>query len=391
MKPSRHPRLNLPQWTTHPGFGVAALLGVAVLLIVHGEPQPSSRPSGKSVVVSGSPTAPAGVPATLVLQKGRVEYRLGSTVRRVALPSGARPRSILTSRGLSVVMAAVGNRQRAYAVTKDLKVTDLGPADAALPAAQGTEAIVLEVALVDPGVLDQVAPLPSASSSPSGSVTTSSKPPPGQAVAKDFGIRRYDSSGRMVQALRDLPRGMRAAVDTVVGLVVWKPVNPVFDGSTPLESLSAAAQLVRPNGTLRALGSVHPLAATTSDLLVWDVQRRQFGIMPLRYVTSTATSTASPSPDPTQGSSGSRSASSESPSATPTIVVGTRWYDPTRGFIVTGPASFAPDGSAFAVYAQVGSRRRLVVAQLDQVLTNQIEVLALTAPTSTPSPTPTPS
>jgi hypothetical protein len=211
-------------------------------------------------------------------------------------------------------------------------------------------------------------------------------------VAKDFGIRRYDASGRMVEALRDLPKGMRAAVDTAVGLVVWKPVNPVFDGSIPLEPLSAAAELVRPNGTVRALGSVHPLAATTSDLLVWDVQHRQFGIMPLRYVTSTATSTASTSPDPSTGSSRSRSASSEAPlpSATPTIVVGTRWYDPTRGFTVTGPASFAPDGSAFAVYAQVGSRRRLVVAQLDRVLTNQIEVLALTAPTATSSPTSTP-
>jgi hypothetical protein len=61
--------------------------------------------------------------------------------------------------------------------------------------------------------------------------------------------------------------------------------------------------------------------------------------------------------------------------------------------LVTGPASFSPDGSAFAVYAQVGNRRRLVVAELQNLGTDQVQVLALAQPpakpTATPSGTPT--
>ncbi|MGX7679848.1 hypothetical protein ACSMXN_13235 [Jatrophihabitans sp. DSM 45814] len=406
MKQSRSPRFALPHWTTNPGFGVAVLLAVAVLLIVHGEPQPSSRPSGKSVVVSGSPTAPVDVPATLVIHQDEVDYKLGTTVHRVLLPAAARPRSVLTNRGLSVVLAAVGDRQHAYAVTQKLQVIDLGLADAVLPAVQGTAAVIVEVALADPGRLDFLAPKVSPSSSearsssdgPSGSQSSSSSKT-GNVVLRDFGVRRYDASGRMTSALFDLPRGTRAATDTTVGLVAWQPLNQVFDGSVPLEPLSATAVLIRPNGTLRPIGTVYPLAATQTDLLVWDVQRREFGIMPLTYVTSTATTTVSPSASssglrpPAKASSNSsakESSSSEhsgsaTPSATPTAVAGTRWYEATRGLTVTGPASFSPDGSAFAVYAQVGSRRRLAVAQLDKSVGNQIEVLALTAPLVKPS------
>jgi hypothetical protein len=58
-----------------------------------------------------------------------------------------------------------------------------------------------------------------------------------------------------------------------------------------------------------------------------------------------------------------------------------QWFFPTRGItVVTGPASFDPDGSAFAVYAQVGSRRRLMVAQRRNVGTDRVEVLALVQP-----------
>jgi hypothetical protein len=137
---------------------------------------------------------------------------------------------------------------------------------------------------------------------------------------------------------------------------------------------------------------VYPLASTAQNLLVWDVQRRQFGIMLLTNVTSTATSTASPtgsgSRTPSAGASGRTESGSTSakPTPTPTAVLGTRYFNPTRGFTVTGPATFAPDGSAFAVYAQVGSRRRLVVAQVSAVLSDQIEVLALAVNTVSPSP-----
>src|ERR1700712_2502484 len=114
MSPSRLPnrsRLPLPRWTPHPAFGFAALLAVAVLLIVHGEPQPSSRPSGKSVVASGSPTAPSTVPATILIHQDRLEYRAQGTVRLITLPNHAIPTSVITSRGLSVVLATVGERQ----------------------------------------------------------------------------------------------------------------------------------------------------------------------------------------------------------------------------------------------------------------------------------------
>jgi hypothetical protein len=58
-------RFPLPRWTAHPGFAVVILFALAVLLIVHGEPQPSSRPSGKSVVVSGTASAPVSAPSVL--------------------------------------------------------------------------------------------------------------------------------------------------------------------------------------------------------------------------------------------------------------------------------------------------------------------------------------
>ncbi|MDQ1742474.1 MAG: hypothetical protein QOE23_813, partial [Pseudonocardiales bacterium] len=186
------------------------------------------------------------------------------------------------------------------------------------------------------------------------------------------------------------------ATDTAVGLVVWKPVNRVFDNGVALEPLSAAATLIRPNRSLRQLGPFHPLAADADDLLVWDVAGRRFGLMPLRYATSTVTTTpsAAQSPQPSgasgAGPAGSGSASgsesrsgsaSASPSTSPTTVAGVQWFFPTRGItVVTGPASFDPDGSAFAVYAQVGSRRRLMVAQRRNVGTDRVEVLALVQP-----------
>src|ERR1700712_5422700 len=123
-------RPRLPHWTSSPGFGVAVLLVLAVILIVHGEPQPSSRPSGTSVGVSGSPRVPATVPALLVIRPGLVESRQGHTVRRVRLRAAPRPLSVVTGRGLSVVLAALDGRQRAYAVQPNLAVRDLGPADA---------------------------------------------------------------------------------------------------------------------------------------------------------------------------------------------------------------------------------------------------------------------
>ena len=362
------------------------LLVLAVVLIAHGEPQPSSRPSGTSVGVSGTATATGTVPALLYLRGEQVEFRQQQLVRKVVLPAGASPRSIVSGRGLSVVLAELGGRQRAYSVDKNLKVRDLGYADAALPAAVGPAAVIVEAALDSPGEL----PVPSASASPGGKRSTasnSSKPPSGEPDLRNYAIRRYDSSGNPVGPSRDLPPGTMAATDTLVGLVVWQPVNRVFDAGVEQESLSAAAILIRPDDTLRDLGPVHPLAANSRDLLVWDVALRRFGVMPLNYVTSTATSTASP--ESAAPSSSGRSADASTAAPRPTTVAGVRWFLPTRGMVlVTGPAAFNADGSAFAVYAQVGARRRLVVAQLQNLGTDQVQVLALAAPTVKATATP---
>jgi hypothetical protein len=376
-------RPRLPHWTSSPGFGVAVLLVLAVILIAHGEPQPSSRPSGTSVGVSGSPTAPAVVPALLVIRAGVVEARQSHSVRRVPLPAGARPLSVVTGRGICVVLAALDGRQRAYAVQPNLAVRDLGPADAVIPAATPTAAVLVETGLTEPGRLIGGA---SAGATATASRTASASPSPtGPPDLRDFVVRRYDSSGRPVGGYRFLPAGTRMATDTAVGLVVWKPVNRVFDNGVALEPLSAAAILIRPDSSLRQLGPVHPLAADDTNLLVWDVAVRRFGVMPLRYATSTATSTATPSASSSRPQSGSPPAgtgsASSSPSATATTVAGVRWFSPIRGItVVTGPASFAPDGSAFAVYSQVGSRRRLVVGQLQNLGTDRVEVLALVQP-----------
>ena len=369
----------LPPWTTSPGFGVAVLLALAVTLIVRGEPQPSSRPSGTSVGVSGSPRVPAAVPALLVIRAGVVESREGTKVRRVKLPAAARPLSVVTGRGLSVVLAAVADQQRAYAVQPNLAVRDLGPADAAIPAATGPAAVLVETGLTEPGRL--VAGTTAGPTTTAGRSASASPSATGLPDLRDFAVRRYDPAGRQLGTAQYLPVSTRMATDTAVGLTVWQPVNRVFDNGVALEPLSAAATLIRPDGTLRQLGPVHPLAADTANLLVWDVVVRRFGLMPLRYATSTATSTASPSTSRPQSSSPASRTPSPSASATPTAVAGVRWFQPTRGItVVTGPGNFNPDGSAFAVYAQVGARRRLMVAQLKNLGTDRVEVLALVQP-----------
>lgn len=413
----------LRAWTSHPGFGVLLLFLLAVALIWHGEPQPSSRPSGTSVGVSGTASANGPIPGLLVLRDGRLQLLQQHRIARtIALPKGEVPRSLLTSRGLSVVLAILDGRQRAYAITAELAVHDLGYADAVLPAVRGKAAIIVESALVEPGRVDPASLDPAlaastgatgspGSSSAGGSIDTAAgsidsaagsigapdvtgsateRPLPGPPPLRDYQIRRYDSAGQLTEPADRLPRGYRTAVDTSVGLVVWQPVNRVFDSGVMHESLSASALLVRPDATIRALGPVHPLAANASELLVWDVPLRRFGVLPLRYLTSTATSTATSTPSSSEAAGATPSTTrSARPTPVPTLVAGARWFLPTRGMLlVTGPAAFADDGSAFAVYAQVGSRRRLVVAQLKNLGTDQVEVLVLNQPPAKTSPTP---
>ncbi|HET6208781.1 MAG TPA: hypothetical protein VFD94_00285, partial [Jatrophihabitans sp.] len=137
-----NPRLRLPSWTGHPGFGVLVLLALAVVLIVHGEPQPSSRPSGTSVGVSGTATAAGALPPLLYLRNDHVELRQQHTVRTVPLPAGAVPLSVVAGRGLNVVLAAIEGRQRALAIDRRLVVHDLGLADAVVPTAAGPAAVI---------------------------------------------------------------------------------------------------------------------------------------------------------------------------------------------------------------------------------------------------------
>ena len=383
------PRLRLPRWAGHPAFGVVLLLVLAAVLIAHGEPQPSSRPSGTSVGVSGTTSAPSGTTPLLVIRGNKVQLRqAGHTTRTVGLPAHVIPRQLVPGRDTTVVIGTRNGRQYAYAVSADLAVRGLGYADAVIPAVTGSAAVIVETKVVDPGRVATA----SATSSPSSTAATSAgsgNDSSGAPPLSDYAVRRFDSTGRPMGGRTDLPPGMRVATDTVVGLVVWQPVNRVFDDGQAAESLSAAATLIRPTGTLRQLGPVHPLAADDQDLLVWDVVGHRFGLMPLNYVTATTTVTASP----TRTSASARSATTRSvsptPSASPSTVAGVRWFEPTRGILVTGPAAFDADDTAFAVYAQVGLRRRLVVAELQNVGTDQVEVLALAAPkpsaTSSPS------
>jgi hypothetical protein len=373
----------LPRWTAHPAFGVVVLVALAVALIVHGEPQPSSRPSGKSVVVNGSTTVPVDPPAVLLIRQGQLEWRQKSTVRRVALPVGAQPRQLVTSHGLSVALALVDARQHAFAISKDLSVTDLGLADGVIPAVSNGAAVIIETSVFEPGKVYQPTPTSSGASS-AASASTSTPVGGGPPPLRNFLARRYDASGRALGSAFELPLGMRLATDTNVGLVVWQPTSRVFDAGFGQESQSASAILIRPDGSLRAIGPLHPLAADGNDLLVWDVQNRRFGLVPLVYVTATATTTATPSSSAPGSNSGSATAS-------PSTVAGVKWFDRTRGFVVTGPASFSPDSSAFAVYAKVGSRPRLVVAQVSNAGSDQIEVLALVQPTVKATASPTPS
>lgn len=370
------------------------LLGLAVSLIIYGEPQPSSRPSGKSVVVSGTSPAPIAPPAVLLIRQDRLEYRDKSVVRTVGLPTPARPRQLLTGRGMSVVLAVVDGRQRAYAVTKNLAVTDLGLADGAI-AGTGAASVIIETSLTEPGkVYEQPLPSPSRSGSTAGESGSSLALDPssgGVPPLRNFVARRYDAAAHEIGSPFLLPAGMRLATDSAIGLLVWQPTSRVFDNGVGQESQSALAMLIRPDGSVRIIGPVRPLAADLDNLLVWDIANHRFGLMPLEYVNSTATTTASASPsrlisDPT--TVGSKEPSRDltgSPSASPTTVAGVKWFESTKGFVVSGPASFSPDGSAFAVFASVGARRRLVAAQVSDAGTDQIEVLALVKPVVKPS------
>lgn len=362
-------------------FAVAVLFALAVLLIVHGEPQPSTRPSGKSVVVTGTAPAPVTAPSVIAIDGGVLRRRDKTGLRTIGLPDGAQPREVISNRGLVVVLAVTAGKQRAYAVTKNSTIIDLGLADNVIPAVQGDAAVLVESAVFDPG---QVVPAPTATAGPGATESSSSKPPTTQPDLGDYIVRRYNAAGKATGATESLPSGMRVGTDTRVGLVVWQPISRVFVDGVASESLSAKAVLIRPDRSLRDIGPVHPLAATADNLLVWDVASRQFGVMPLRYVTATSTSTASPSAS--ASSFASRTTRSPSPSPSPTTVAGARFYNSTRGFVVTGPASFSPSGTSFAVYAQVGSRRRLVIGELAAQLTDQIEVLALVKPEFKPSP-----
>jgi hypothetical protein len=307
------------------------------------------------------------------------------------------PSEVITSRGLSVVLAVLGDRQHAYAVTRNLQVVDLGFADAVIPSVAEGTSVLVEAAVQDAGAVGPDGAEPPATRTPRNTAGTSAsrssstsaagnKPPP----LRDYYVQGFNASGHPVGGLLALPTGMQAAVDTAVGLVAWQPVNRVIDAGVPGESLSAAATLIRPDGSTRELGPVHPLATSDRDLLVWNVSTRQFGLMPLNYITATETSTASPSVTPT--TTESRTAEqTPKPKPSPSTVAGTRWFNQTRGLVVTGPASFGPGDSAFAVYALVGNRRRLVVSNIGDARSEQIEVLALAQPTSSGSPSASPS
>jgi hypothetical protein len=258
-------------------------------------------------------------------------------------------------------------------------VHDLGFADAVIPAVTGRAVIIVETAVIGPGlVTESMAPItgsPTASTSGSSanSGSTQSQPP-----LRDFAVRRFDAAGRALGTATGLPAGMRVATDSAVGLVVWQPANRVYDSGLPLEALSADAMLIRPDHSLRRIGAYHPLSATGTSLLIWDVKSRRFGLVPLLKITETKRiTTATPA-----GTTGSKS---PEPTKSPPPLEGVKWFAPTRGFLVTGPASFSPDSASFAVYAQVGGRRRLIVAQLRYLGTDQVDVLALAQ--TEPSPT----
>jgi hypothetical protein len=389
-------RLRFPGWAAHPAIGVLALVVVAVLLIAYGEPQPSSRPSGTSVVVSGTPSQPVAKPSLLTIRLDHLEVQTASGSRSLRLPDHVVPHSVMTSHGLSVVLGTVSDHQYAYAILRNLQIVSLGPADAVIPAESAGAAIIIETALSDPGRLPELS-VPPSSSDPAADLLTGRKKPSGPPELGDYVVRRYDSAARTVGQPIALPIGMRLGADTSVGMALWQPAGRFIDNGVALEPLSAEAVLMRPDGTTRQLGPVFPLAANGQQLLVWGVSRHAFGLMPLEYVTSTATTTATSSTSASESPASSRSSigqspvvnaaatstpdrsptASATPSTSPTAVAGTVWFDSTKGISVTGPGAFAPDGSAFAVYAQVGNRRRLVVGQVTTGAHNQVEVLAL--------------
>ena len=148
------------------------------------------------------------------------------------LPAGARPLSVVTGRGLSVVLAGLDGRQRAYAGQRNLARARPGPRRRGgarrRPAAA---AVMVETALTDPGRAGRRRPTASGRRPDRESAHQLRPGRPGQPELRDFAVRRYDSAGQRGRACSQfLPAGTRVAADTAVGLVVWQPVN---GSSTP--------------------------------------------------------------------------------------------------------------------------------------------------------------
>ena len=169
-------------------------------------------------------------------------------------------------------------------------------ADAVIPAATGSAAVIVETAVLDPGLLAARQP-DSRPDRRCGGVGRL-----GQFVQREHPGHRSCVTSRCSAMTRPvggrdlaIAAGTRIATDTAVGMVVWKPVNRVFDKGVRARVAVGAG---RADPTERVAAPARPGAPAgrrRQDLLVWDVAARRFGLMPLRYVTSTATSTASPS------------------------------------------------------------------------------------------------
>ena len=138
IRPPRR-RSRVARWVRRPGTAIALLAAAVVVGVVQGQPPPAARDSGRSVPAVQS--YPRSVGDLLVVVDGRLVRfdTLSKKATRIPLPHGFTPLRAWDQEGRYVVLGRQlpTDRTVAYALGGNRKPVALGPAEVAVPSADG--------------------------------------------------------------------------------------------------------------------------------------------------------------------------------------------------------------------------------------------------------------
>jgi hypothetical protein len=293
-------RGRVARWLRRPSTAVA-FLGVAVVVgVVQGQPPPAVRDSGRSVPVRepgptdgtapAEPAAPTAVGTLLaVVDGGVVRFDTATgTATPVRLPRGFTALRAFDRAGSTVVLGRAGSPRTVAYVLRAGKARPLGPAEVAVPSADGTAVWVVSrrVARKVPlaGGPTRAVRLPPYSrlvgETPAGLiVSTGTVPDPklpedrGAPVTPSPTTSGPGPTGTVPATPGGTPTGSRspspAPVTTAPPYTTASPVPSAGPAGVPLTTL-----VVRLDGRTRYLAGMEALAATGDVVLLRDQVRR---------------------------------------------------------------------------------------------------------------------